>query len=363
MLKSVLFIPCSLFFLSSYSLARDSYFVRYPVLNSQVENFTSAFINNFLPEIGYSQVRFDYTEGTDGTKNTDMAYGQIRGTYQGVATVPGSDAIANIVMDFRINLEVAPQKPNEKTEFAINLRADGNIDNSGNFMNFFMGILSPECIEDDHIKDKTVIGDICRAFVEKKIDANKSNVDNAYEILTLWKTKFVEGLNKIEHPEIKPIKTEFIKYISDRIQLSKTAAGIILSINLENVGKDYGTVAKNFLKDSKMIDYTLKSLEVQMNESEIQFSTHVVKLHVISSFNKYMEMAAGLTSIYENPENGVNLGKAFREGQVSRGDIFSKASTSDKASAILTGGMIKIWGSQNAEPVIATQEEADLGLD
>lgn len=362
MLKSVILIPLSLVVFSSNVLARDPYFVRYPELNQNVENFATAFISNLLPEVGYSQVRFDFTEGSDGVRNTDMAYGQIRGTYEGMASVPGSTESANIVMDFRVNLEIAPPKPNLPREFAINLRTDGRIDDSANFMNFFMGTLSPECIEDDHVNESSILGDICRAFVANQIDSSKSNVDNAFEILSFWKTKFIEGLDKINHPEILPIKDEFIAYISDRILIARTASTVNLTINLENLVKDYGTVAKNFLRESKLIDYSLNSVEVQMDNSEIQFSAHLVKLHVISSINKYMELASSLTSIIESRDNGAEIGRAIRDGQgMTRGQLFGQASTLDQASAGLTGIMLYFGRTQNSEP--ATEEEQDLGLD
>lgn len=366
MLKTLSIIPLSLVVLTSTAFARDPYFVRYPMLNDKVADFATAFINNLLPEVSSSQVRFDFTEGTDGVKKTDMAFGQIQGTYQGVANVPNSNDAANIVMDFRVNLELAPQNPSIKSrEYAIHLRADGNIDNSGSFMNFFMGTLSPECIEDDHVNEKSILGDVCRAFVEKQIDSSKSNIDNAYDILSLWKVKFLEGLDKIQHREIVPIKAEFIAYIDQRIQLTKSSSSVNLSVNLENLVKDYGVVARNFLKESKLIDYSLNSVDVHMDDKEIQFSAHVVKLHVVSSINKYMELASSLTSIIESRENGATIGKAIRDGQaMSRREIFGQASALDKASAALTGGMMSIFGSKNPEPV---QQPAaggrDLGLD
>lgn len=344
--------------------ARDPYFVRYPQLNQNVANFTTAFINNIMPEIRESQVRFDFTEGTDGIKKTDMAYGQIQGTYQGVAQLPESTSFANIVVDFRINLEIAPKKEKLPAEYAINLRADGNINNTGNFMDFFMGTLTPECVEDNHVSDQNILGDICRAFVESKIDKSKSNVDNAYVVLQLWKSKFIDGLSQIKHSEIEAIKPEFIAYLNDRINISKQGQVLNLSINLENLSKDFDQKARKFLKETGLIDYSIRSVEVQMNESEIQFSAHVVKLHVINSINKYMELASSLTSVFENEKNGAEMGKAFRDGKgVSKGDILGHASISDAASAALTGTMLKIWGSSNTAPAEATQEEQDLGLD
>jgi hypothetical protein len=229
-------------------------------------------------------------------------------------------------------------------------------------MNFFMGTLSPECIEDDHVNESSILGDICRAFVEKQIDSSKSNVDNAFDILSLWKIKFIEGLDQIQHPEIFPIKAEFISYIEDRIVITRTNSTVNLAINLENLVKDYGTVAQNFLKESKLIDYSLNSVEVQMDNTEIQFSAHLVKLHVINSINRYMELASPLTSIIKSRENGASIGAAIRDGQgMTRGELFGQASTLDQASALLTGGLIKFWGTQNTEP--ATEEEQDLGLD
>jgi hypothetical protein len=352
---TVVFFPL-LFTVSSFS--KEPYFVKYPQINEKVADFATAFVQNILPEIKQSKIQFDFSNGSDGIKHTDMAYGQIQGTYTAVAQLPSSNDSAAIALDFRINLEVVPKSENKPAEFAINFRADGNIDNTKSFMNFFMGTLTPECIQDNHINDKGILGDICKGFIEKKIDSSKTDLENAFELLTAWKTKFLEGLNKIEHKEIKPIKAEFISYIDERIRITKQPEAVSISIELENLAKDFGNKARGFLQETKLIDYSINSLDIQMNKSEIQFSTHVVKLHVISSVNKYMELASSLTGIIESPENGASIGLAVRDGQ----GLSSGIGTWNKASAILAGGMIKMFGTDNKEPVAATKEEEDLGL-
>lgn len=354
-----------LVFVSLNVYARDPYFVRYPQLNQNVGNFMTAFVSNLAPEIKDSQVRFDFTEGKDGIKNTDMAYGQIQGTYQGIAQLPTQKESANITIDFRVNLEKAPKREGvQSAEYAINLRTDGYIDSTGNFMNFFMGILTPECIEDDYDKADGALGNICRAVVESKLDLSKSNVDNAFIILTFWKARLLEGLAKSQNPKMASIKNKFITYVDDRIHISQSGKVLNLSINLEDLSKDFRGEALAFLQETKLDDLSIKSLDVQMNESEIQFSAHVVKRHVVTSLNKYMELASTLTSIIESPQAGADLGKAIRDGRgVTRRDIVGQASVFDKASTALTAGMIKLRGSKNSDTGATTSNSDDDQVD
>lgn len=362
MWKKLVLIQISFVIFSFNTQAQERYFDKYPELNKNVTDFMEAFIGARFKEITDSQIRFDYIEADNGLKSTDLAYGQVQGTYTGVASLLDSKESANIVTDFRINLEKIAMRPKSKmSEFAIHLRADGTIDSTKNFMNFFVGLLTPECLEDNYQNEKSTLGDICRTLIDTKIDSKKSNVENAYKILSQWKIEFIKGLDKIKHPEFQLIKADFIAYISNGISITKDSKELILEINFGDLNNKFREVAYGFFQESKLTDYSLNSLVVQMNESDFSFGVHAVKYHLIDGIIGD-GTSPSLTSVkgFLNYASKLSFLASSVTGQVF-GDAF-KAGRAEKIRQFI-GGAKNHYGNDSKDKAKSTNlDDDELGL-
>ncbi len=339
---------------------RAAYFVSYPEINEKVEAFTNAFVRNLLPEIKQSEVKFDFSEGEDGIRRTDLAYGQIEGVFSGQASLPNSNESAALNMNFRFNFEIV-NPVNRPQKYAMNFKSNGTIENSSAFTDFFLGTLVPKCQEQSKTTMNSILADVCESLSSTQMESTKTDVENAYTILVAWKAKLLEGLNRIENRNLTAFKTDFINYIDKKINISKTNNQLNLSIELSGLAAEFDEVGRNFLLETELIDYSLQNLNVQMNNEKIDFSFHVQKLHSISSINSKMSAFTALSVVIEDPINGESIGRDIRRGDDVSSAILSRASNLDLISAGATTVWGKFFGSAN--DVETTDEEEELGLD
>lgn len=361
MLKSLLTLQIGLILFSLNANAQ--YFQKYPVLNEKVADFTTAFIQNLVPEINQSKLTFDFTEGTNGVKKTDMAYGQIEGNYSGIAKDSKTLEESNIDVHFKIYLQDAPVKPKLPAEYAINFEADGSIKNSQNFMKFFIGMLVPECEEDNNLEDQGTLGEVCRAFVQSQYDSSKTSVDNAYDILMFWKMKLLESLTQNTDPSFRKVSAELISYVEKRINISKTSSATTIDVKLENLENDFSVEVQSFLRDKKIIDFSLKNLNAKIDNENISFKAHITKLHVKSSFSKIIELGAMVPkSLIESATSGATTGLLFRSNRDAVRALYNGAQRMNGVSESLTNAWSNLFGGKNSSGT-TTQQESDLGFD
>lgn len=358
-LLSIVYI--SLLTTNVFAQNTTAYFVTYPEINENVEAFTNAFVKSLLPEIQQSEVKFDFSL-ENGVRRTDLAYGQIAGNFTGFAVVPDSNQQSAIDMDFRFYFEIL-NPPNRPQKYGMNFKADGVIENSAAFADFFLGVLIPKCQEHSSTTMNQILKNACQALTVSTSDANKSDVQMGYDLLTAWKLELLSGLNTLDDRNFNPIKNDFIKYIDQRIQISNVNNQLNLSINMADLAFTFDGVGRNFLLQTELIDYSIQTLSVQMNSEKIGFSVHVQKLHSVSSINNLISAATAFSNVIQDPIKGTAIAEAIRQGSAVTSALQDNASTLDNLSAAATGVWGRVFGSPNDDAPATTERQEELGLD
>ncbi len=363
--KLLSLICTTLITVNVHAQSTTRYFEKFPEINPKVEAFTNAFVKTLLPEIQQSQVRFDFSM-ENGVSRSDLAYGQIAGTFSGLAVVQDSKEQAAIDMNFRFYFEIV-NPPNRPQKYGMNFKADGVVENSAAFTDFFLGILIPKCQEQDVSTMNKILKNACQALSASTSDSNKSDIQMGFDLLTEWKQQLLEGITAVQNSKLDPIKSDFLKYIDERIQISNVNNQLNLSINMSDLVQIFDEKGRSFLFETELLDYSLQNLNVQMNSQKIDFSVHVQKLHAVkdstTSVNNLMTVASGYNEVFQNPDTGALIGEAIRNGNALIDSIKSNASTLDNLSGNLTGIWGSVFGSANDDVPATTDRQSDLGLD
>lgn len=343
---------------------RAAMFSTYPEINENVQAFTNAFVQNLFPEIQNSEIKFDFSKDESGISKTNLGYGQISGSFYGLALEPKTKAPSELNMDFRLN--ISRTKPEGRPEkYALDFKVEnGLITNSSAFTDFFVGILTPKCQEQELSTMNSILRKTCDAVLVPELSTSTGKIEKAFVLLSNWKSQMLQSLEKLEESEFLPIKTEFINYIDQKIVISKSATKITLSVNLSELVNTFYRNGRAFLMKDERINYSLQYLYVVMTESEIKFTTHIQKLHDIDSFNeRFLSITVGSRKLIQDPQLGANMGAAIRQGDGMLSVLAQNADTLDLVSGITVGVWSQIFGTSNGDTNTTEKTESDKAFE
>lgn len=361
MFKLLLLLMISVSSLSVFAESRTRYFLINPELDSNLEAFLSSFIQGFAPEISESKFSFDFSKDAKGFNRTDLAYGLVAGSYSGFAKVPESNKVSPISLNFNIQFSNAPMGPDGRDEYLIKFNSNGAIKNTENFVDFFFGILMPECSEKELQGSNNLDVLICDEIKKDTLSPNKSDIENAHAFLTFWKKRLLDGLKANNDENFKAIRSEFIAYVDQNIRIEKLGDRVNLSIEMSDLKERFFSKGKAFLQSVALTDYVIQKLNVVTNRDEIIFSLDASKLHVQKSIKSRL-LALKLTpNFILSVSRGLSFGADKRRSQslseLKDSSSFSSSLGNTNDSADSSQDKPGVWGSDLNQ----SESNSDLG--
>ena len=335
--------------------AKSELFQSHPVINKKVEKFINVFVDNlFVKELSQTAITL--------SEKSDMSLGRIEGKFNSLVVEDSSKEPSTVKGDFRFYIN-----PDDGSllEYGLNFETQFEINQTDNFIFFLKDIFS--FCETDSDSD---YDNICSAYQSSKWESGESKVKNAAKAFKIWKLYLVDLLYEIEHPEIQAIQEEFVSWVANHILIEEDIESVKMSLDFSNLKSSFSYKAPSFFKQTKLVDYFIESIQIQVFEEQMLFYFHLKKLHVKKRINLYVDLMSQFQSFIEDDTRAVPLAQSLRKDLQEREiNISSFLLQLNRGEIFILGwnlGKTIITGSDNEKTrlkPIDSQTEEELGLD
>lgn len=291
---------------SSVSYAQEVLFPVHPQINEKVSQFTESFILAMLPEFEQGSFKYDLAR-------SDFARGELYARFDGVTS---KTEIDNFSIPMIIGADIAFRVSNEnEKEYGLNIDLNGQVSETITVIEFLENVLKPKCVENSAMagKNQEEIEAICNAF-DSKISAGNTSATQKFKILIdEWKRQIILLIENRAHKLQGNAAEVLTKYINEQIQVSEVPQGLLVNINISELGADLEKENAELVKNLKLNIIRINRLQALVTDNVIEYDISLTKLHSKRTIDKGMEFGQGFQNTIEDSTAGKKLGNGVRE--------------------------------------------------
>ena len=337
------------------AFAKSEQFQSHPIINKKVEKFVNTFVEKLLEEeLSHTNITL--------SEESDMSLGRIQGDFNSLVVENPNKTPSTVEGDFIFYIE-----PNDKNdlEYELNFETYIEISQIDNFL-FLLKDFFPFCENNNSFKSYN----LCSHYQASKLDTTETKLKNAIKIFKIWELYFIDLLYEIKHPEIQPIQDEFVNWIAKHILIEENSESVKMSLNFSGLRSRFNYKAPSFFRETKLIDYSLESLQIEVFEERILFNFQIKKLHVKKRINLYVDLMSQFQSFIEDETRAVVLAQSLRkdlqEREINLSSFLFQLNTKEMLNLGWAVGKNIITGSEDknkSTQFIPSEIEEGLGLD